>query len=142
MVTRGFGGRRQPPNMSGRLPPGQHLVEDFPVLSAGPTPRVSDDEWTFTLKVGPKPIKAWNWAAFNALPQSKVTRDIHCVTTWSKLDTQWEGVLFDDILADAHVEPPTDFVLAHSYGGYLTNVPLADLIGGKAMVALKFDANG
>jgi DMSO/TMAO reductase YedYZ molybdopterin-dependent catalytic subunit len=139
MVTRGFGGRKRPPNTSGRIPPGQHLVDDFPVLSAGPTPRVSDAEWTFTLKVGPKAVKAWDWSAFTALPQTKVTRDIHCVTTWSKLDTLWEGVLFDDILTDAKVEPPTDFVLAHSYGGYSTNVPLADLIGGKAMVALKFD---
>ncbi len=109
------------------------------MLSAGPTPRVGSAEWTFTLKSGPKPIKTWDWTAFNALPQTAVTRDIHCVTSWSKLDTRWEGVTFDDILADAGIEAPTPFVLAHAYGGYSTNVPVADLAGGKAMVALKYD---
>jgi DMSO/TMAO reductase YedYZ molybdopterin-dependent catalytic subunit len=139
MATRGFQGRQQPPGTAHRVPPGQHLVDDFPVLSAGPTPRVRSDAWSFALKVGPKPVKTWDWAAFNALPQTAVTRDIHCVTTWSKLDTRWEGVLFDDILADAGIEPPTAFVLAHAYGGYSTNVPLADLTAGKAMVALRYD---
>jgi len=139
MATRGFTSRRQPPEIAKRIPPGQHLVADFPVLSAGPTQRIAEDEWTFTLKVGPKPVKTWTWAAFNSLPQTKVTRDIHCVTTWTKLDTQWEGVLIDDILTDANIEPPTGFVLAHSAGGYSTNLPLADLVAGKAMVALKYD---
>jgi DMSO/TMAO reductase YedYZ molybdopterin-dependent catalytic subunit len=138
MATRGFQGRHQPPGAASRIPPGQHVVEDFPVLSAGPTPRVNTGEWTFTLKSGPKPIKTWTWAAFNALPQTKLTRDIHCVTTWTKFDTEWEGVSFDDILADADIDAPTSFVLAHSYGGYSTNVPLADLAAGKAMVALKY----
>jgi len=139
MATRGFQGRHVPPGSAARLPPGQHLVDDFPVLSAGPTPKVSHDEWKFTLKVGPKPIKVWNWEAFNALPQTSVTRDIHCVTSWSKLDTRWEGVSVDDILADAGLAPPTAFVLAHSFGDYSTNVPFADLTAGKAMVALKFN---
>jgi DMSO/TMAO reductase YedYZ molybdopterin-dependent catalytic subunit len=137
--TRGFSGRRPPAETAARIPPGQHLVEDFPVLSAGPTPRIAHEEWSFTLKVGPKPIKTWDWATFTALPQTKLTRDIHCVTTWTKLDTHWEGVLFDDILADAGIEAPTAFVLAHSYGGYSTNVPLADLAGDKAMVAVTYD---
>lgn len=139
MTTRGFQGRRQPAGTAGRVPPGQHVVEDFPVLSAGPTPRIDPEAWTFTLKSGPKPIKVWDWHAFNALPQTTVTRDIHCVTSWSKLDTRWEGVTFDDILADAGIDAPTAFVLAHSQGGYSTNVPVADLAAGKAMVALKFD---
>jgi DMSO/TMAO reductase YedYZ molybdopterin-dependent catalytic subunit len=139
MTTRGFTGRQHPQGSAGRIPPGQHLVDDFPVLSAGPTPRISHEAWSLTLKVGPKPIKTWDWAAFTALPQTQVTRDIHCVTTWSKLDTRWEGVTFDDVLADAGIEPPTGFVLAHSYGGYSTNVPLADLVGGKALVAIAYD---
>jgi DMSO/TMAO reductase YedYZ molybdopterin-dependent catalytic subunit len=139
VVTRGFTGKRPPSDTAGRIPPGQHLVKDFPVLAAGPTPRIAHEKWSFALKVGPKAIKTWDWAAFNALPQTKMTRDIHCVTTWSKLDTHWEGVLFDDILADANIEPPTAFVLAHSFGGYSTNVPLTDLAAGKAMVALTYD---
>jgi DMSO/TMAO reductase YedYZ molybdopterin-dependent catalytic subunit len=140
MTTRGFTGRRQAPDVAERLPPGQYLTEDFPVLSAGPTPHVRTEDWSFTLKVGPRPVAKWDWAAFNALPQSKLTRDIHCVTKWTKLDTAWEGVLIDDILAEAGLEaPPTGFTLAHSFDGYTTNVPTADLVGGKAMVALRYD---
>ncbi|MEO3385103.1 sulfite oxidase-like oxidoreductase [Mesorhizobium sp. CAU 1741] len=141
MVTRGFVGKKPgggPKDPTERIPPGQHLVNDFPVLTAGPTPRIATVDWAFTLKVGPQPVKKWTWQEFNALPMTKVVRDIHCVTTWSKLDTQWEGVMVDDILADAGIEPPTDFVLAHSFDGYSTNVPVADMVGGKAMVALKF----
>ena len=107
MVTRGFGGRQPPQDVAGRLPPGQFLTEDFPVLSAGPNPRVSLDDWKFTLKLRAKPVAEWSWAEFNALPQSKMTRDIHCVTAWSKFDTAWQGVLVDDILAEAGIEPPT-----------------------------------
>lgn len=139
MTTRGFTGRRQPPEIDNRIPPGQSLTEDFPVLSAGPTPRVRTEDWLFTLKVGPKPVFKWNWAEFNALPQTKFTRDIHCVTAWSKLDTPWQGVLIDDVLAEAGVEPPTDFTLAHSFDGYTTNVPVADLIGGKSMIATHYN---
>lgn len=139
MITRGFSGRGRPPGSDGRVPPGQHLVGDFPVLSAGPTPHVGSREWNFTLKVGPKPVKRWSWDEFNALPQTKLTRDIHCVTTWSKLDTEWEGVLIDDVLAEADLSPPTDFTLAHTFDGYSTNVPTKDLVAGRAMVALRYN---
>jgi DMSO/TMAO reductase YedYZ molybdopterin-dependent catalytic subunit len=139
MVTRGFTGRQQPPEIAGRLPPGQYLERDFPVLSAGPTPHVSTDEWTFALKNGPRPIAKWDWTEFNKLPQTKMTRDIHCVTKWTKLNTGWEGVLVDDIFAEAGIEPPTDYILAHSFDDYTTNVPVADLIDGKAMVALRYE---
>ena len=83
-------------------------------------------------------VHTWTWTEFNALPQTELVRDIHCVTTWSKFDTRWSGVLIDDLLNDAKVEPPTQHVLAHSVDGYTTNVPLADLTGGKAMVALRY----
>ncbi len=140
MATRGFIGRRGgSEGTAERLPPGQFLESGFPVLSAGPTPRIKTEEWSFTLKNGVRPVKRWNWAEFNALPQTKMTRDIHCVTTWSKFDTAWEGVMIDDILGDAYIEPSTDFTLAHSYDGYTTNVPTADLVGGRAMVALRYE---
>jgi DMSO/TMAO reductase YedYZ molybdopterin-dependent catalytic subunit len=139
MTTRGFTGRRIAPEIAERLPPGQYLEQDFPVLSAGPTPQVKTDDWSFALKDGPRVVAKWNWAEFNALPQSKMTRDIHCVTKWTKLNTPWEGVLVDDILAEAGIVPPTAFILAHSFDGYSTNVPVADLVGGKAMVATHFD---
>jgi DMSO/TMAO reductase YedYZ molybdopterin-dependent catalytic subunit len=139
MVTRGFFGRGRPTEYGDRLPPGQSLTEGFPVLSAGPTPHIDTQSWTFTLKHGPRPIRSWNWEAFNALPQTKVIRDIHCVTTWSKFDTPWSGVLIDDIFADAGIEPPTAYMLAHSYDGYSTNVPVKDLARGKGMVALQYE---
>lgn len=139
MVTRGFLGRRPPPEIEKRLPPGQYLENGFPVLSAGPTPRVATTAWRFDLKHGPRPIKSWSWDEFAKLPHTGVTRDIHCVTKWSKFDTMWEGVMVDDILADAGISAPTEYVLAHSTDGYSTNVPTKDLVGGKAMVATSYD---
>ena len=139
MVTRGFTGRRPLPAKANRIPPGQHEEFGFPVLSAGPTPHVGTANWSFTLRHGPRPLKRWTWEEFNAMPRTSVTKDIHCVTTWSKLDTKWSGVLVDDLLAAAGIMAPTRYVLAHSIDGYSTNVPLDDLIGGKAMVALEYD---
>jgi DMSO/TMAO reductase YedYZ molybdopterin-dependent catalytic subunit len=107
MVTRGFTGRQSGSELSDRIPPGQHLVDNFPVLTAGPTPRIDPADWTFTLKVGPRPVKAWSWSEFNALPRTRMTRDIHCVTSWSKLNTAWEGVAVDDILTDAGFSAPS-----------------------------------
>lgn len=139
-TTRGFFGKRPPADAAKRLPPGQYLEEGFPVLSAGPTPRVSLADWSFTLKVGPRPVKRWTWEEFSALPHADITRDIHCVTKWTKLDSRWRGVMIDDVLAAAGFEaPPTGFTLAHAFDGYATNVPAADLIDGKAMVATAYD---
>ena len=98
MVTRGFFGRRSSSDTAKRIPPGQHEEIDFPVLSAGPTPRVSLSDWKFSLRSGVRPVKQWTWEEFNTLPRTAMTTDIHCVTTWTKLNTQWEGVLIDDIL--------------------------------------------
>lgn len=140
MPTRGFIGRRPPENAE-RIPPGQHVVHDFPVLTARSTSHIELQTWTFTLKIGPRPVKRWNWSEFSALPLTNFTCDIHCVTGWSKLDTHWQGVLVDDILSNAGVEPPTPFTLAHSFDGYSTNVPIQDLAGGKAMVALKYEGD-
>ena len=113
-VTRGFRGRRGSGATSARLPPGQHLVTDFPVLSAGPTPEPDLATWRFSLADGASPLAQWNWAEFNALPQSELAVDIHCVTTWSKFDTHWRGVSIDTLLEAAGLsEPPGPFVLAH-----------------------------
>lgn len=139
MATRGFSGRGRPTSTNGRLPPGQFLTEEFPVLSAGPTPRISLEPWRFTLRIGPRPVKQWTWDELNALPVSTITRDIHCVTRWSKFDTTWSGISVDDLFADAGVTPPTPYLLAHSVDGYSTNVPAKDLVGGRGMVALAYD---
>jgi DMSO/TMAO reductase YedYZ molybdopterin-dependent catalytic subunit len=139
LTTRGFFGRRPSDEDAVRLPPGQYKETGFPVLSAGPTPRITHDEWNFTLKVGPKPIKTWTWTEFNALPQTKLHKDIHCVTKWSKFDTNWAGVTIEDILDDAGLEAPTAYTLAHSFDGYTTNVPYKDLTGEQAMVATTYE---
>jgi DMSO/TMAO reductase YedYZ molybdopterin-dependent catalytic subunit len=119
------------------LPPGQYLTEDFPVLSAGPTPRVPLDQWEFviTTELGYK--HRWSWEDFRSLPSETPTVDLHCVTRWSKLATSWRGVSLDTLLAD--VETAADFAMAHSYGGYTTNVPLADLVDGQAWIVYQFE---
>ena len=118
-----------------RLPPGQYVMDDFPVLSAGPTPHTPLDQWTFSVVGGDE--RSWTWDEFRALPAEKLTTDIHCVTRWSKFDTTWEGVSVDTLLAD--VEHEAAYVLAFSDGGYTTNLPLEDVTGGKAWVAYGYD---
>jgi DMSO/TMAO reductase YedYZ molybdopterin-dependent catalytic subunit len=137
-ISRGFRGRK--PVQSDRVPPGQHLVPDFPVLSAGPTPHTPLSEWSFSLDRGGKILKEWSWDEFNALPQTELKTDIHCVTTWSKLDTHWRGVTIDDLLKAAGLaEAPGDFTMAHCDGDYTTNVPVDDLVGRKGMIATHYD---
>lgn len=139
ITTRGFFGRRPADDEAKRLPPGQYLEKGFPVLSAGPTPDVDLDAWTFTLKVGPRPVKKWTWRDFNALPRTAIHKDIHCVTKWTKFDTDWDGVSVDAILTDAGIAPPTPWLLAHSFDGYTTNVPYADVAGDMGIVATSYD---
>ena len=138
MPTRGFAGRRPSDDVARRLPPGQHLELDFPVLSLGPTPQVDPATWTFTINNGPRPLARWSWEEFGKLPHTSFKADIHCVTKWSKLDTRWEGVTIDDLFAAANIVPPTPYLLAQSYDGYDTNLPVKDLIGGQAMIATRF----
>ena len=99
-VSRGFHGKRRDEGPSGRVPPGQYLVDDFPVLSAGPTPRTPLEQWDFAVTGAVAEPKRWTWDEFRALPSETVTKDIHCVTKWSKLDTVWEGVSLDTLLED------------------------------------------
>jgi DMSO/TMAO reductase YedYZ molybdopterin-dependent catalytic subunit len=134
-VTRGFGGRRRDHDPD--LPPGQYLTEDFPVLSAGPTPDIDTADWEFFIRTESGDVHTWSWDQLHALPVEDVTRDIHCVTRWSKLGTDWRGVSLDALFDQ--VETEADFVMAHSYGGYTTNVALADLTGGKAWVVTEHE---
>jgi DMSO/TMAO reductase YedYZ molybdopterin-dependent catalytic subunit len=136
-VSRGFHGRRQVEAEAGRLPPGQYLTGDFPVLSAGPTPSIGLDEWRFEITGQLDKPRVWTWQELKALPSEDVTVDIHCVTKWSKLDTPWQGVSVDTLLKD--VPTAAEFAMAHSYGGYTTNLPLEDLTGGKAWIAYAYD---
>jgi DMSO/TMAO reductase YedYZ molybdopterin-dependent catalytic subunit len=138
MVTRGFTGRQSGSELSDVIPTGQHLVDNFPVLTAEPTPRIDPPDWTFMLKIGSCPVKAWSWSEFYALPR---TQD----------DTRHP--LRDLVVEAQHRLGGRDrrrhprrrwpyrthsFALAHCYDGYST-VPLADFATGKAMVALKYE---
>jgi DMSO/TMAO reductase YedYZ molybdopterin-dependent catalytic subunit len=138
IVTRGFGGRRRGESPSGRVPPGQYTTADFPVLSAGPTPRIPEEEWRLAITDTRGNEVVWSWDEFRALETESPTVDIHCVTKWSKLDTRWEGVSLDALLAAVDLTGASH-VLAHSYGGYTTNLPLPDLTGGKAWIAHIYD---
>jgi DMSO/TMAO reductase YedYZ molybdopterin-dependent catalytic subunit len=135
LVAPGFVGKRRADRV--RLPPGQYVTDDFPVLSAGPTPSISLDDWTFSLVTETGANKTWRWSDFRALPSESIVTDIHCVTRWSKLGTHWQGVSIDTLLEG--VQTSADFIMAHSYGGYSTNVPLRDVRGGKAWIAYSYD---
>jgi DMSO/TMAO reductase YedYZ molybdopterin-dependent catalytic subunit len=135
-VSRGFH-RRRPAGEQGKLPPGQYLTQGFPVLSAGPTPHTPLPDWTFAIRRGGNTLKSWTWAEFQALPAETVTVDIHCVTRWSKLGTEWRGVPVDTLLAQ--VEQDARYVLAFSDGGYTTNLPVKDVTSGQAWVAFGYD---
>jgi len=135
-VTRGFHRRSPAGGDPTRVPPGQYVTKDFPVLSAGPTPHTPLDRWTMSVG-GMADAKSWTWDEFTALPSEDVTVDIHCVTSWSKLDTTWQGVPVETLLGG--LDPGGLFAVAHSDGGYTTNLPLADLTGGKAWIAYRYD---
>jgi DMSO/TMAO reductase YedYZ molybdopterin-dependent catalytic subunit len=142
MLTRGFRGKHRGGEGAGadRVPPGQYVTDDFPVLSAGPTPRTALEAWSFALlSTDGRELLRLGWRELLALPATEVTVDIHCVTKWSKLGTRWKGVTFDALLASAGLEPPAPFVMAMSDGGYATNLPVADLRGGKGMIAYEYD---
>lgn len=134
-VSRGFQGKRRPAD-PGRLPPGQYETRDFPVLSAGPTPRISLAQWDFRVTGETDNERQWTWEQFRALPREKVVRDIHCVTKWSKFDTEWEGVSVDALLDG--LASQAKFVTAFCEGGYTTNLPIADVTGGKAWIVDTF----
>jgi DMSO/TMAO reductase YedYZ molybdopterin-dependent catalytic subunit len=137
-VSRGFGGhRRTPSELGDRLPPGQYLERGFPVLTAGPTPRVETDKWTLRVDGMVGTEREWSWDEFAALPHEDVQTDIHCVTKWSKFDANFRGVSLDVLLGEA--QPAGGFAMAYSYGGYTTNVPIPDLTGGKAWVVTEYD---
>ena len=119
-----------------RLPPGQYETRDFPVLSAGPTPSVPLDRWQLTLLDADGHSAQWSWDELLALPRERITKDIHCVTKWSKFDTSWTGVPVERLFEG--VAPRGGFVIAWCDGGYTTNLPLADLMDGKAWIAYEY----
>lgn len=140
-VSRGFVGKgREVGARSTRIPPGQHEVKDFPVLSAGPTPRINLDRWSFSIEGLVRQPVRWSWEEFRKLPQEEFLCDIHCVTKWSKLDTRWRGVSVDTLFEHVEIDPKAKFVTAFTIEGYTTNMPLQDIVNGRAFVAYDYDA--
>jgi DMSO/TMAO reductase YedYZ molybdopterin-dependent catalytic subunit len=138
-LTRGFT-KRESRVRAPWLPPGQYDIEDaWPVLTAEATPDLSTATWTFTVDGLVDRLTTWSWEQIHALPQSEYFGDIHCVTTWSKHNMSFAGVSVDTLLAAAGVEPKATHVLATCYTGYTTNLPLADVTGGKAWIAFEVD---
>ncbi len=135
VISRGFGARRR--ESDDRLPPGQYLTQDFPVLSAGPTPRIPTDSWEFVIVARDGLRHTWSWDELSALPIETVTTDIHCVTRWSKLDTRWRGIAVSHLLEQ--VDDDAAYAEVFSYGGYTTNVARTDLAAGRAWIATEFD---
>jgi DMSO/TMAO reductase YedYZ molybdopterin-dependent catalytic subunit len=136
-VSRGFHGRRRPDAEASRLPPGQYLTPDFPVLTAGPTPHTPTDTWSLTIDGLVDSAVTWSWDELLALPQETFTTDIHCVTKWSKLDTTWTGVSLDTLLE--HVETEAEYLTAWCDGDYTTNLALEDVTDGRAWVAHTYE---
>lgn len=136
--NRGFGRKRLALNAD-RIPPGQYETHDWPVLTAGPTPRPPLSTWTFSLDGLVESPVQWSWQQFNALPQQSFTNDIHCVTKWSKLNTRWQGVSVETLLEHVTLKPEVRYVMAYSYGDYSTNIPLEDLRQDKAFIGLHFE---
>ncbi len=138
-ISRGFVGKRRGTDAAARVPPGQYVTNDFPVLSAGPTPRTQLDQWSFTIEgLVSEPVR-WSWQEFLELPTQSFVVDIHCVTKWTKLDTRWEGVSVDTLLEHVNLDRRARYVTAFCDGGYVTNMPLTDVINGQAFVAYRYD---
>ena len=126
-------------SVSGRVPPGQYLVEKWPVLSYGPTPRFNPATWDFRLfGLVEQPVRI-NYQQFRALPQTQLTTDFHCVTTWSRLNNRWEGVMVKDVIALVRIKPEARHVMLHCDGGYTTNLSLEHFLDSDVIFAHRHD---
>jgi DMSO/TMAO reductase YedYZ molybdopterin-dependent catalytic subunit len=140
-VSRGFVGRPQSPdaNRRNRIPPGQHEINDYPVLSAGPTPHTPLDRWDFLIDgLVDRPVR-WTWTEIMALPAQDFVVDISCVTKWTHLDMRWRGVSVDVLLERVRLDPRAGFAIVFGDGGYTTNLPIPDLVNGQAFIAWEYD---
>lgn len=124
---------------SDRLPPGQHLVKNWPVLDLGQQPQVRLDTWRLELRGLVENQLTLSWKSFLALDQSRKVSDIHCVTTWSRYDNEWRGVTTRDLLNEAMPKTEASHVLLTSYDGYTTNLPLMDFASDDAILATHWE---
>jgi len=122
-----------------RLPRGQRVVQNWPVLTYAGTPRVERKDWRLHVFGAVEEEVTFTWEEFLALPVTKVRCDIHCVTSWSRMDNEFEGVAFKDLMKYLRPLPEAKAVMAHCYGGYTTNILLEDLMRDGVLLAYKHD---
>ncbi len=125
------------PAPAGRIPPGQTLTTKWPVLTYGLTPPVDTRRWTFRCFGLVEQEVSWTWDEFRRLPRVRITSDVHCVTRWSKLDNEWEGVHIREIMRHVRLKPDARYVLIHADPDYTTNVALEDLVQDDVLLALR-----
>jgi DMSO/TMAO reductase YedYZ molybdopterin-dependent catalytic subunit len=125
----------------GRLPPGQSLTLKFPVLHYGPVPHFNPATWDFRVWGEVEEEKRWTWAEFNQLPRTKTKMDIHCVTRWSKFDTEWEGVSIRTLVDEGLIKlkPSAKYLMQHAEYGFTVNVPLEVALGSAFLLATHLD---
>lgn len=143
MLKSVFGRREEEDRVrkEGRLPPGQSLTQKFPVLHYGPVPKFNPATWDFRVFGEVVEEKRWNWETFNQLPRTKLVMDIHCVTRWSKFDTEWEGVSVRTLVDKGliKIKPGARYVVEHAEYGYTTNLPLEVVLQENFLMATHFD---
>ena len=122
-----------------KLPPGQIPTAKFPVLTHGQTPAISIGDWRFRVLGLVRSEREWTWDEFMQLPQTTITADFHCVTTWSRFDDQWTGVLFRDLIKSLDLLPAAKHVMQHAYGGYTTNLSLEAMVNEEVIFAHRFN---
>ena len=136
MVTRGFFGKK---DKNDRVPPGQYLENRFPVLSAEPTPKIALSDWKLSIIYKNEELGQINWDTLKNLPSTEITRDIHCVTRWTKFDMKWEGVKISTLFNELGIKAPTNWTMIGSFTGYTTNLPLKDLLMDNTMISYSYE---
>ena len=125
----------------GRLPPGQSLTNRFPVLHYGPVPEFNPATWNFRVYGEVEEELLWTWDELNQLPKTRIKMDIHCVTRWSKFDTEWEGISVKTLVDNGFIKlkPSAKYVIQHCEYGYTTNLPLDIVLAPNFLMATHFD---
>ena len=122
-----------------RIPPGQHLTDKWPVLHYGQLPKIEPSQWTLKIFGLVEQERVISYQEFTALPMVKVFSDIHCVTTWSRLNNLWEGLSSNEIKNIVNVDPQARFVIIHAFGRFTTNLTISDFFEPDVLLALKHD---
>jgi len=136
LVTRGFFGKKDKNN---RVPPGQYLENRFPVLSAEPTPKIALSDWKLSIIYKNEELGQINWKTLKNLPSTEITKDIHCVTRWTKFDMKWKGVKISTLFNELSIKAPTNWTMIGSFTGYTTNLPLKDLLMDNTMISYSYE---